>query len=123
MPPLPEPRPNAAPDPWLERMRRDLAVARRDRDRAAVSALRTVLSAIANAEAPPLASPASGQPQAPRGPGEIDRLVLSRADVEGILLAEILDREDTIAIYERHGRVVEVGELRAQLAVLRTYQS
>ncbi len=123
MEPTPEPRADAASLSLVERMRSDLARARRDHDGPAVSALRTSLSAMANAEAPPLPTPEAGRPpQAPEARPDVDRLVLSGSDLEAILAAEVADREDTIAIYERHGRVDEADDLRAQVAVLRSYQ-
>ncbi len=103
-------------------MRGDLTAARRDRDAAAVTALRTALAAVANAQAPPLPATSSGQPPQPPGVrAEVDRLVLTAADIDAVLAAEITDRLDTIALYEAHGRADQAGELRAQVAVLRRY--
>ncbi len=49
--------------------------------------------------------------------------MLSRSDLEAILAAEIADRLDTIAIYERHGRHrPRPTTCGPQVAVLRAYQ-
>ena len=61
-------------------------------------------------------------PQPPGARADVDRLTLCGAEMEAIVAAEIADREDTIAIYERHGRADEADDLRAQVAVLRAYQ-
>jgi len=111
-------------------MRADLPVAMKARDAAAVSALRTGLAAIANAEAPPV-PPVSSGAGANRVPVEpvVGRLVeharleLTGADVERILRHEIADRHDTIAAIEPHGRDVEVDDLRGEIAVLERYLS
>jgi uncharacterized protein YqeY len=115
-------------DDVVARMRADLPVAMKARDASAVSALRTGLAAIANAEAPELSSPASGANRAPVEPVvgrlvEHTRLDLSVADVERILRHEIADRQDTIAAIEAHGRDTEVDDLRAEIAVLERYVS
>jgi len=113
-------------------MRADLPVAMKARDAAAVSALRTGLAAIANAEAPPVPRVPSGAgAEASRVPVEpvVGRLVeharleLTGADVERILRHEIADRHDTIAAIEPHGRDVEVDDLRGEIAVLERYLS
>ena len=113
-------------DDVVARMRADLPVAMKARDASAVSALRTGLAAIANAEAPELTTPAGGVPPLPVEPvvGQLvehARLDLSVADVEGILRHEIADRHDTIAAIEPHGRAAEIDDLRAEIAVLERY--
>ena len=112
----------------VTRMRADLPVAMKARDAAAVSALRTGLAAIANAEAPPVPSVSSGA-EASRVPVEpaVGRLVeharleLTGADVERILRDEIADCHDTIAAIEPHGRDADVDDLRAEIDVLERY--
>jgi uncharacterized protein YqeY len=115
-------------DDVVARMRADLPVAMKARDASAVSALRTGLAAIANAEAPEVVAPAGGAAPMPVEPvvGQLvehARLDLSVADVERILRHEIADRQETIAAIEPHGRAAEVDELRAEITVLQRYVS
>jgi hypothetical protein len=93
-----------------------------------VSALRTGLAAIANAEAPELSAAAGGSERVPVEPVvgrlvEHARLDLTVADVDRILRHEIADRHDTIAAIEPHGRDAEVDDLRAEITVLERYLS
>jgi uncharacterized protein YqeY len=97
-----------------DRLRTDLLRARRQRDDAAVSVIRTTLAAIANAEAPDLAT-------VDRRVAEQPRLVLSAEDLQAIVHAEIADREDTIERFEQGGGRAEADDLRRQLDILRGY--
>lgn len=78
--------------------------ARRSRDAAATSAVRTVLSALENAEAVPLASaPAAGAIEdSLRGVGATDapRQVLSDSDELAILEAEIASLDEAVSAYD-----------------------
>src|SRR3954452_10036180 len=109
----------------IARLQTDLLDARKRRDQAATTALRTAMGAISNAEAPALdtvdpTSAAIGS--APSGElVDHQRLALSGADLDAILLAEIADRRDTIAQIQHHGRDAEVEELEAEIAVLERY--
>jgi uncharacterized protein YqeY len=97
-------------------MRAALRDAMRARDAAAVTALRTALGAIANAEAPPIGS----APLEVRGElVQHDRVALDLADVRRILAEQIADREDTIRQIAAHGRDAEVAVLQAEADVLR----
>jgi uncharacterized protein YqeY len=101
-----------------ERLRADLMVARKARDAAAVTALRTTLAAIENAEAPPLLpGPALGVV----GPQEHDRLILSASDHDRILREEIDVRTRAAEEYEAIGQADAAAIVRAELAVLQTY--
>lgn len=87
-----------------------LRASMRARDAAATRALRSVLAAIANAEAvtSPVSAPASDSPIAGAvtglGAGDVARRVLTDADVAAILQAEIDERVQAAAEYDRHGR-------------------
>jgi uncharacterized protein len=112
-------------DAVVGRLRADLTSAMRERDRAAVTALRTALAAIANAEAPPAdtASAPSGAGTGGASAGLVDhpRLELSVDDVERILRHEVADRRDTIDRIAGRGHDPEVDELQAEIAVLQRY--
>ena len=110
----------AAPLP--DRLQAGLREAMRARDQVAVSALRTALGAISNAEAPPVDSVPA--PRAEPVVGQLvehPRLALSDDDVAAVLRSEIADRRDTIAQYRRAGQEAAAAELEAQIAVLEGY--
>lgn len=98
----------------------------RARDVVAVSALRTTLSAIANAEAvvmdmrPPVAatSPHFAGAVAGLGAGEGARRQLSAADVIAIVRAEIAEREAAARDYAAGGLSRQAERLRAEAAIL-----
>lgn len=99
-------------------MQAGLREAMRSRDRSAVVALRTALAALSNAEAPPIDS----APLEVRGDlVQHVRRELSDADVTTILLAQIDDRERTIAEILPYGQDTEVATLRAEIETLRGY--
>jgi uncharacterized protein YqeY len=117
-PELPESSPASA---VVDRMQADLSVAMKARDRVAVSALRTGLAAIANAEAPP-AQPVSSSAEPVVGRlVEHARLELSSHDVDRILRHEVDDRRHTIDAIQPYDRDDEVAELRAEIGVLERY--
>jgi uncharacterized protein YqeY len=105
----------------VERMRADLPVAMKARDRTAVGALRTGLAAISNAEAPEAPLVSSTAEPVVGLLAEHDRLELSASDVDRILRHEIADRRDTIEAIAPHGRDDEVAELEAEIVVLQRY--
>jgi len=103
------------------RARADLHAAMARRDMNAVRALRTLLAAFANAEAPAVRA---GEPPSAPVVGRLvehDRLVLDDADRRAIVRHEITDRLDSAAQFARAGRDDEAGELRAQIALLEAY--
>ena len=103
-----------------ERLRADLAVALKARDRAATAALRVLLAALANAEAP--ARDLSGPAALPSAtPDEHPRLALTAADVAAVLAAQVADREDTIVRLRAAGQDDAAADLEAELAVVRRY--
>ena len=117
------------PDEIKTRLRRALGVALKARDAGAVSALRSAMSAIGNAEAvAPAARPAgTGSPHsagtvAGLGAGEAQRRLLTEADADAIVRQEAAEREAAAGEYERGGRAAEAARLRegarALMAVL-----
>ena len=91
----------------------------------AVSALRSALSAIANAEATLVAAPqaALGGPHfagsaAGLGAGESPRRHLSRAQMDEIVRAEISDCQAAAHEYEQAGHADRAARLRSEAQVL-----
>jgi hypothetical protein len=106
-------------------MRRRLSSALRDQDRPAVSALRSALAALDNAEA---VQPEEGfQPEASEhfaggvaglGAAEVGRRVLDAETQRRIVKAEIEARVTAAATYEQHGQNTRGAELRSGADVL-----
>lgn len=110
----------------VTRLRQELRTALTARDTVAVSALRTALGAIANAEA---IDPGSGtgsrstsQHVAGTVPGlgaaEARRRELTEADLERIVRSEIAERQDAARQYWRGGRLDQSERLAREAAVL-----
>jgi hypothetical protein len=107
------------------RLRAALNEALRRRDTTAVSALRSALSAISNAEAigpPPPVTGAGGPHIAGAvpglGAGEAGRRALSAAEVDQIIQAEISERLLAAGDYERSGHPGRAQRLRSEAGVL-----
>jgi uncharacterized protein YqeY len=106
-----------------DRLRAALPTAMKARDRVTVAALRGALSAIDNAEAvdhTPAAGTSLAIESLPVGAGaaEVARRLLTDADVERIVRAEVADREAAARDYDRAGRPERADQLRAEAAVL-----
>jgi uncharacterized protein YqeY len=107
-----------------QRLRDALSRAMKERDMAAVAALRSTIAAIDNAEAVDRSTaPAAGDgviAQAVSGVGaaEAERRTLTEDDVVGIVRAEVADRVEAADGYERAGRMERAERLRAEVAVL-----
>lgn len=123
----PSPLGAASPDSDVRsRLRLALTDAVRARDTIAVSALRSALSAIANAEAVdpgPAATAGPGSPYvagaaAGLGATEARRRSLSPAQAEQIVRAEAGERESAARDYERAGHADQAGRLRREARVL-----
>ncbi|MEU4801542.1 GatB/YqeY domain-containing protein [Actinosynnema sp. NPDC023587] len=112
-------------------LRDDLKAALKSRDRVAVTALRSALAAIDNAEAVPagtspthvtgnehVAGAASGL-----GAAEAERRHLTEADLRSIVEEEVRERTAAATEYERLGRTEDAERLRAEAAVLDRYLS
>jgi uncharacterized protein YqeY len=112
-------------DDLRARLRRRLSGALRDHDRLAVSALRSALAALDNAEA---VQPAEGlRPEASEhfaggmaglGAAEVERRVLDAESQRRIVKAEIEARLTAAATYEQHGQNTRAAELRLGVEVL-----
>jgi uncharacterized protein YqeY len=122
-----KPEPGAGPGAGVQvRLRLALAEALRARDTIAVSALRSALGAIGNAEAvePGAAAPAgSGSPHVAGavtglGAAEVPRRHLSEAEAEQIVRAEAGERERAARDYERAGHADRAGRLRREALLL-----
>ncbi|GAA1150729.1 hypothetical protein [Ornithinicoccus hortensis] len=114
-------------------LRAALSTAIRGRDRTAVSALRSAIAAVENAEASPLpAAPetsagADPTPDEPRiagssvglRAGETDRLVLTAEEVARIVTAEVTDREAAAQEMAALGREDRAERLREEADVIR----
>jgi hypothetical protein len=113
------------PDDIRTRLRRALGVALKSRDAGAVSALRSAMSAIGNAEAvDPAARPGgTGSTHfagtvAGVGAGEARRRLLTEADADAIVRQEAAEREAAAGEYERGGRAAEAARLREGVQAL-----
>jgi uncharacterized protein YqeY len=107
------------------RLRTALTQALSSRDAVAAAAIRSTLSAIANAEAVPPAEtrsmPASEHVAgtvAGLGAAEAARRQLTEADIADIVAAEISDRRSAAADYDRLGRADQSARLRHEAAIL-----
>jgi uncharacterized protein YqeY len=124
MPPAPPPPEGSEEElPLEQRLRRALTPAMKARDTTAVSALRTTLAAIANAEAvavptpPPTGGLIAGA-HVGLGAGEATRRVLSGEQVASIVRAEIDERRTAAAEYTHHGQTDEAARVTAEADVL-----
>ena len=111
------------PVPLRERLRAALPAAVKARDRVALAALRSTLAALYNAEAvdrTPDADRNLSIEQLPVGVGaaEVPRRVLTEAQVEQIVRAEVAEREAAALDYERAGRPERADQLRGEAGVL-----
>jgi len=114
--------PAADPIPIRERLRRALPTAMKARDSTAVTALRTAVAAIDNAESvdatlTPTAGPIAGAVSG-LGAGEAARRVLSEADMVTLVRAEVDAREADAAECDAAGQTEHAARLRAEAAVL-----
>jgi uncharacterized protein len=91
------------------------------KDAHAVAALRSLASAIDNAEA--VEGPARHGVKLGVGAGDVERRRLSLSDVDRIVAGEIAEREAAAAQYERLGRLHEAHALRAEIALLEPFRA
>lgn len=103
-----------------------LRAAMKDRDTVAASALRSVLAAIANAEAVPVgpgtataASQHVAGGTAGVGSGEAERRRLTPEETDRIVRDEISEREAAARQYEDGGHPERAGRLRREARVIR----
>jgi len=100
------------------RMRGDLVDAIKGRRAEEIALLRSLLAAIDNAEAPAVGSlpqPISG------GSSEIERLVLTAAELQAVLLEEIRARERAAAELASLGHLERADALLGQAASAKRY--
>lgn len=102
------------------RMRADLTQAMKARDHLRVTALRTALAAIANAEAPPAVPSAWTEPVMGKSQ-EAPRLVLTAADVDEVVREQIATRLAGAQELDAIGQLDEAATLRAEAAALQPY--
>jgi uncharacterized protein len=105
------------------RLRDALVAAMKERDRVTVTALRSTLAAIDNAEAVDTTAAAGAIESSPVGIGvaEAERRALSEEDVARIVRAEVADREAAAREYDRAGRPERAEALRAEARMLSSH--
>ena len=110
-----------------QRLRAALRFAMKAKDAVAMSALRSALAAIANAEAispvPPAGQPAVGSAHvagsvAGAGAAEARRRVLTAGQVAAIIAAEAADRRAAATGYEDRGNAGRAARLRREAEVI-----
>jgi uncharacterized protein YqeY len=121
------------PDEILQRLREALRAAMKAKDTVAVSALRSALAAIANAEAIPV--PAAGPVTSGNQPGgsqhvagsaaglgaaEARRRDLTGDDVAGVIAAEVAERRDAARQYESTGNSERAARLRREAEIIQS---
>jgi uncharacterized protein len=108
-------------DRWRDTLRASLLTARKDRDAIRVSALRSALSAIDNAETPDGPSPSAGAlSESAVGPGSADvpRRVLTDDEIRSLLTDEVDERRTAAAQLAANGADERARTVRAEAAVL-----
>jgi uncharacterized protein len=95
---------------WRALLRRSLMTARKQRDTVRVSALRSMLGAIDNAEAVDVAQLA--------GVTEVARRELSEEQIRELMRTEIDERMTAANDYVEHGRAEQAAALRAEATVV-----
>lgn len=104
-------------DELRRRLDRDLQAARKGRRPPEVNAIRGLKSALANAEAVPVAD---GPYKVIEGSADVPRRLLEAADIERVLGEEIDERQRAIAEYRGHE--LDTADLELELATLRRYR-
>ena len=102
-------------------LRASLTAAIKTRDDVAVSALRSALSAIANAEAVGADSGGMRLPRLGIGVTDMPRRELSTGDVIAIIHAEVAERTSAATELRRLGRAEAADRAEAEAAVLMSY--
>jgi len=113
----------------LGQLRQELLAARKARDPVAVAALGSAIGAIENAEAVDVSSglPALTSSEhvagatAGVGSSDVERRVLSEADVVGIVRGQVDERISAADQYEQLGERERAERLRLEAAVLRRH--
>jgi uncharacterized protein len=105
------------------RLRSDLVAAMRSRRTSDVALIRELVAAIDNAEAPSSHAEVTVPIRHAFGSGsaEVERLVLSGAQIRALLLTEIQKRERAASEFERLGELERAAALRAEVLVAKRY--
>jgi uncharacterized protein len=111
------------------RLRQDLTIALKARDRVAIAALRSTIAAIENAESVDAASANSSTADSEHiagatagvGSSDVPRRLLSENDVIAVVRGQIEERLQAADQYEQLGKVGEAARLRGEAVVLREY--
>jgi len=106
---------------WRQTLRAHLTAARKDRDATRVSALRSALSAIDNAETPDVDVPAAGAIAASAagfGAAEVPRRVLTDTEIRTLLRTDVDDRLLAAEQMDAGGHSERAAAVRAEAAVL-----
>ncbi|WP_135453480.1 glutamyl-tRNA amidotransferase [Mycobacterium sp. DL99] len=109
---------------WRDRLRESLLSARKSRDATSVTAIRSALSAIDNAETPhadqtdtriggPIAGAVSGV-----GSTEVARRALSDAEIRGLIQTEVDERLTAADQYIANGHHERAADLQSEATVL-----
>jgi uncharacterized protein len=120
---IPGDMPDDAARDMKARLRADLRTAMKDRRTIEANVIRALIAAIDNAEAPPAREGQAAQVrhQFRSGSAEIERLLLSGANVHGVIVADIQERERAAAEMERLGLKDRAGALRAEATIAKRY--
>jgi uncharacterized protein len=114
-------------DELLTRMASALTAAMRARDTVATRALRSALSAVANAQAVPVDSmPSAGAVEAAAvgvGAADAPRRELTPADVRAVVEAEVSEHDRSAAHLAQVGRPADASRVSAEADVLRALLS
>lgn len=119
------------PAPEVPALREQLSAAltgaMKARDKVAVSALRSTLGALANAESVGVGTTVGGAGSADLaastpgvGSTEAVRRALANREVADLVLSEAVEREDAARGYDAAGEVSRAERLRAEAAVIRS---
>ena len=100
------------------RLQQALSRALKERDTEAVSALRSALGAIANAEAVPVPQRTGTEVMLGVGPSEVPRRELTKDEIDGIVEAEIVERRQAAAGLVGLGQDAHMERLVEQAKVL-----
>ena len=102
-----------------------LRAAMKARDKQAVSALRSALARIANAEAVPIdtmpAAGAIGEGSVGHGAADAPRGELDESEIRALVEAEVTEHEQAADLLAASGQVAVADGLRARAAVLRSH--
>ena len=106
------------------RLRADLRTALKERRATEAKVIRVLIAAIDNAEAPPIHAEQTTliHQRFRSGSAEVERLLLSRADVRSVILGEIQERERAAAELEGLGKVDRAEALRTEAVLAKRYK-